>query len=160
MILAAAPASLIRRRRFTRGPALEGASPLVQEPTQTIETPKPQLPSFETNATTLVPRLHRFNGSTWELTRPPKWSTPDGRFRQLEEAERVGREAVAIASATDVLDLRAQALADLAEVLRLAERSQEARAVLEEAIRLYDEKGNVVAAGQLRALLAEPPVEV
>jgi class 3 adenylate cyclase/tetratricopeptide (TPR) repeat protein len=82
------------------------------------------------------------------------------RMGELEEAERVGREAVAIAAATDVLDLQAQALADLAEVLRLAERSEESRALVEEAIRLYDQKGNVVAAGQLRALLAGPPVEV
>jgi tetratricopeptide (TPR) repeat protein len=79
---------------------------------------------------------------------------------ELDEAERVGREAVAIASATDDLELRAQALADLGEVLRLADRSQESRAMVEEAIRLYDEKGHVVAAGQLRALLAEPPIEV
>jgi tetratricopeptide (TPR) repeat protein len=79
---------------------------------------------------------------------------------ELEEAERVGREAVTIASATDVLDVRAQALADLAEVLRLSERPQEARALVEEAIRLYDQKGNVVASRQLRALLAEPPIEV
>jgi hypothetical protein len=79
---------------------------------------------------------------------------------ELVEAERVGREAVAIASATDVLDLRGQALADLAEVLRLASRPEEARALVEEATRLYDQKGNVVAAERLRALMAEPPVEV
>jgi class 3 adenylate cyclase/tetratricopeptide (TPR) repeat protein len=74
------------------------------------------------------------------------------RMGELEEAERLGREAVAIASVTDVLDLRGQALADLAEVLRLASRPEEARALVEEAIRLYDEKGNIVAARQLRAL--------
>ena len=79
---------------------------------------------------------------------------------ELDEAERLGREAVAIASATDVLELRAQALADLGEVLRLAGRPQESRAALEEAIRLYEEKGNVVGAGRLRGLLAEPPIEV
>lgn len=79
---------------------------------------------------------------------------------ELDEAERVGREAVAIASATDVLELRAQALADLAEVLRLADRSQEATAALNEAIALYEEKGNVVETGRLRGLLAEPPTEV
>ncbi len=79
---------------------------------------------------------------------------------KLDEAERVGREAVAIASATDVLELRAQALADLGEVLRLAGRPQESREALEEGLRLYEDKGNVVEAGRLRGLLAEPPVEV
>jgi class 3 adenylate cyclase/tetratricopeptide (TPR) repeat protein len=82
------------------------------------------------------------------------------RSGELEEGDRLGREAVAIASATDVLQLRAQALADLAEVLRLAGRPKESVAALEEAIRLCEEKGNVVMARQLRCLLAEPPIEV
>jgi class 3 adenylate cyclase/tetratricopeptide (TPR) repeat protein len=79
---------------------------------------------------------------------------------EFDEAERVGREAVTIASATDVLELRAQALADLGEVLGLAGRPQESRVALKEAIRLYEDKGNVVEAGRLRGLLAEPPIEV
>jgi tetratricopeptide (TPR) repeat protein len=79
---------------------------------------------------------------------------------ELDEAERLGREAVAISSATDVVDLRAQALADLAEVLRLADRREESRAFAEEALELYEKKGNVVAAGRLHALLTEPPIEV
>ena len=53
---------------------------------------------------------------------------------ELDEAERLGREAVAIASATaDILNLRAEALADLGEVLRLADRPHESRAALAEA---------------------------
>jgi class 3 adenylate cyclase/tetratricopeptide (TPR) repeat protein len=78
----------------------------------------------------------------------------------FDEAERVGREAVTIASATDVLELRAQALADLSEVLRLAGRPHDSAAALKEAIGLYEEKGNVVETERLRGLLAEPPVEV
>jgi tetratricopeptide (TPR) repeat protein len=79
---------------------------------------------------------------------------------ELEEAERVGREAVEIASATvDILDLRAEALADLGEVLRLAGRSQESRAAFAEANRLYGAKGNVVGSLRIQALLAERPVE-
>jgi class 3 adenylate cyclase/tetratricopeptide (TPR) repeat protein len=78
----------------------------------------------------------------------------------LDEAERLGREAVEIASGTaDILDLQAEAVADLGEVLRLAGRMRESQAAVEEAIGLYDRKGNVVAADRLRALLAEPAVE-
>ncbi len=79
---------------------------------------------------------------------------------ELEEAERLGREAVAIASATaDNLDLRAQAFADLGEVLRLADRPQESQAALDEAIRLYEDKGYVVGARHIRRLLTERPIE-
>jgi class 3 adenylate cyclase/tetratricopeptide (TPR) repeat protein len=68
----------------------------------------------------------------------------------VEEAERLAREATALAARTDYLDDRAQAVADLAEVLRLAGRPKESAAAVAEAIRLYEEKGNVVAAGRLR----------
>jgi class 3 adenylate cyclase/tetratricopeptide (TPR) repeat protein len=79
---------------------------------------------------------------------------------ELEEAERIGREAVAIASAAaDVLEWRAEALAGLAEVLEIADRRQESRAVLDEAIRLYEAKGNIVEARRLRGLLAARPIE-
>ncbi|MGB2952407.1 MAG: tetratricopeptide repeat protein, partial [Gaiellaceae bacterium] len=78
----------------------------------------------------------------------------------FEEAEHLARDAAAIAGRTDYLDLRAQTAADLAEVLRLADRPKESASALEEAIRLYEEKGNVAAAGRLRGLLAEPPLEV
>ena len=55
---------------------------------------------------------------------------------------------------------RGQAAADLAEVLRLAGRSEESAQAFEEAIRLYEQKGNVVAAEALRAVLSEPPIGV
>jgi class 3 adenylate cyclase/tetratricopeptide (TPR) repeat protein len=77
----------------------------------------------------------------------------------IEDAERLAREAMALAAGTDYLDLRAKAAADLAEVLRLAGRSQEAAAMLKEAIRLHEQKGNLAAAASLAALLAEPRIE-
>jgi hypothetical protein len=79
---------------------------------------------------------------------------------EVAEAELLAREATALAARTDYLDGHAQATVDLAEVLRVAGRSEEATALALEAIRLYDQKGNVVAAGTLRAQLAEPAIEV
>jgi class 3 adenylate cyclase/tetratricopeptide (TPR) repeat protein len=74
---------------------------------------------------------------------------------QGEEAELLAREATALAARTDFLEERAEAVADLAEVLRFAGRSEESAAALEEAIGLHERKGNVVAAETLRRLLAE-----
>jgi tetratricopeptide (TPR) repeat protein len=79
---------------------------------------------------------------------------------EIEEAERLAREATTLAARTDFLDLCARAWVDLAEVLRLAGRPEEAAAALREAIRLYEEKGNIVAARTLRSLLDEPPIKV
>jgi class 3 adenylate cyclase/tetratricopeptide (TPR) repeat protein len=82
------------------------------------------------------------------------------RSGELDEAERLGREAVSIANGTaDILDLRAEALADLGEVLGLADRPQESRAALEEAVRLYEAKGNVVGAERVRSVLSGRPIE-
>jgi class 3 adenylate cyclase len=78
----------------------------------------------------------------------------------IEEAERLAREATARAALTDLLDDHAHALADLAEVLRLGGRPQESADALEKAIHLHEQKGNVVAAETLRAVLAGPQIEV
>src|SRR5262249_40742857 len=63
---------------------------------------------------------------------------------QLEEAEQVAREATARAALTDFLNVRGQALCDLAEVLALAGKDGEAADAFVEAIALYERKGNVV----------------
>jgi class 3 adenylate cyclase/tetratricopeptide (TPR) repeat protein len=70
---------------------------------------------------------------------------------EVEEAERLAREATSIAARTDLLDPHAHAFADLATVLRLAGRPEESAAALQEAIRLYEEKGNIAAAAALAA---------
>ena len=82
------------------------------------------------------------------------------RTGELDEAERLAREATALAAGTDFLDLRGQAAADLGEVLRLAGRPQESAAALAEALELFEEKGNFVAAERVRALLAEPVIDI
>ncbi len=73
----------------------------------------------------------------------------------FEAAERLVREAVEIVESTDWLNIRGDALVDLADVLRLAGRRAQARAALEEAIHLFDQKGNVVAGQRARVTLGE-----
>jgi class 3 adenylate cyclase/tetratricopeptide (TPR) repeat protein len=69
-------------------------------------------------------------------------------------AERLAREAVEIALETDCLNMQADALVDLAETLRLLDRGGETRGLLEEAITLYETKGNLVSATAVAALLS------
>jgi class 3 adenylate cyclase/tetratricopeptide (TPR) repeat protein len=71
------------------------------------------------------------------------------------EAERVAREAVALADGTDDLNMRGDTLANLAEVLLAAGDGAGARAVLSSALELYEAKGNVAAASSTRARLVE-----
>jgi class 3 adenylate cyclase/tetratricopeptide (TPR) repeat protein len=72
----------------------------------------------------------------------------------LAEAERLGREAVDLAVRSDMLDVRADAVAELAETLALAGRAEQAAAVGAEALELYERKGNVVMAERMRTRLA------
>jgi predicted ATPase/class 3 adenylate cyclase len=69
------------------------------------------------------------------------------------EAERLAREAVHLMRTTDAPGMQADALLDLADVLRRSGRSDEARAVAAEAKGLYELKGNKAAAAQAAALL-------
>jgi tetratricopeptide (TPR) repeat protein len=70
-----------------------------------------------------------------------------------EEAERIAREGVAIAERTDWLNLRGDALMDLADVLRLMDRFTEARQNVQQAVQLFERKGNTVMASRARAFL-------
>jgi DNA-binding SARP family transcriptional activator len=88
---------------------------------------------------------------TWRAVR----SKILARHGQLEAAESLARGAVAFAEGSDFLYVHGDALIDLAEVLALADRGQEAAATVREALALYDRKGNVVSASRARALLEE-----
>jgi class 3 adenylate cyclase/tetratricopeptide (TPR) repeat protein len=68
-----------------------------------------------------------------------------GRRGDATEAERLARDAVALADTTDSLDLRAGTIAALGEVLLEAGRDEEASASTEEARALYELKGNLAA---------------
>jgi DNA-binding SARP family transcriptional activator len=72
---------------------------------------------------------------------------------QLEEAEALAREGVAVAADSDFVVLHADVLLDLAEVLELAGRPQEAREATAEAVSIYERKGNGAAARKARGLL-------
>jgi tetratricopeptide (TPR) repeat protein len=72
---------------------------------------------------------------------------------QVEEAERLGRESVNLASETDFLQLRGRAWMSLAEVLKLADRAGEAAAAAEEAERLFELKGYPAGVERARGVL-------
>jgi tetratricopeptide (TPR) repeat protein len=78
---------------------------------------------------------------------------------ESKEAERLAREAVTLGEPTDALMMRADALADLGEVLRLAGKSGEAREAYEQALALYEQKGIVPAAERARESLTLLPIE-
>jgi class 3 adenylate cyclase/tetratricopeptide (TPR) repeat protein len=69
--------------------------------------------------------------------------------------EALAREAVALTAGTDWLNTRADVHLDLAEVLQLAGRSEAALSAVDEALRLYEAKENVVAARKAQARRAE-----
>ncbi|MDQ2983327.1 MAG: AAA family ATPase [Actinomycetota bacterium] len=90
----------------------------------------------------------------------------DGLWRQVqarvhahrdehEDAERLAREAIAIAERTDNLNYQGDALYDLAEVLAAAGRRDEAAAALEEALERYGRKKNLAMVAQVRPTLDE-----
>ena len=85
------------------------------------------------------------------------WRQVQGRLLarrgELEEGERLARDAVALAEETDMLNVHAAALVDLAEVLVFAGKA--GRTELEQALALYERKGNLVMAERTRSSLAE-----
>jgi tetratricopeptide (TPR) repeat protein len=72
---------------------------------------------------------------------------------EFESAEQLAREAVEVSGRTDFLDVHARAIEDLAEVLRLAGRPHESVPELEHAIRLHQQKGNIVSTARAQRLL-------
>jgi DNA-binding SARP family transcriptional activator/class 3 adenylate cyclase len=78
-----------------------------------------------------------------------------GKLGRLDEAPTMAWQAVSHVKGTGFLGFHADALVVLAEVLRRATRPEEAAKALEEAIVLYERKGNVVSAGRALAALEE-----
>ena len=76
-----------------------------------------------------------------------------GHRGELEEAERLAREAVEYGERTDMLFSLGTAHLDLAEVLELAGRGGEAAEEVAKALELYERKGDMAMADQARARL-------
>jgi len=77
----------------------------------------------------------------------------EAREGRPEEGIRLADEAIAMRRQSDALVLLADALDDFGEVLRFSGHDDESRAVRNEALRLYERKGDIVSAGRVRALL-------
>jgi class 3 adenylate cyclase/tetratricopeptide (TPR) repeat protein len=73
---------------------------------------------------------------------------------QHAESEHLARQAVAIGAKTDALNDQGDAHADLAEVLLLSGKADEAAVALKHALDCYERKGNLVMAGRMRDRLA------
>jgi class 3 adenylate cyclase/tetratricopeptide (TPR) repeat protein len=71
------------------------------------------------------------------------------------EAERIGRDGLALAAKTDFYSLHGDSLVALGAVLRASANHVDARAALEEALQLYEAKGDVVSSRKTRKLLSE-----
>jgi tetratricopeptide (TPR) repeat protein len=73
---------------------------------------------------------------------------------EAEAAERLARQALESVAGTDCLTLRSEAGMNLADVLALAGRVDEARSAAEEALRLAERKEDIVTARNARERLA------
>jgi class 3 adenylate cyclase/tetratricopeptide (TPR) repeat protein len=87
----------------------------------------------------------------WRSTRAPILA----RAGQLEQAEELARSAVEFVRQTEAPVLQADALADLAAVLKLAGKQTEARSALYEATELYAAKGDVVSTARCKKMAEE-----
>jgi len=93
----------------------------------------------------------------WQIKRTGIPARLLARRGELDQALKLAREGVALAADSEFVVLHADVLLDLAEVLRLAGRAEEASAAAAEAVSLYERKGNVASARRARDLLAGLP---
>jgi class 3 adenylate cyclase/tetratricopeptide (TPR) repeat protein len=86
----------------------------------------------------------------WRVTRAKLLA----RRGKVERAEELARDAVGRADQTEWPNLRGWARVSLAKALLAAGRTDEASRTAEEAVEIYDAKGNLAAAAQARDLLS------
>jgi ATP/maltotriose-dependent transcriptional regulator MalT len=96
------------------------------------------------------------------------WRTVRGRVLArrglLEDAEALVREALEMIGRAEEPDSEAAGLIDLAEILVLAGRGDDARVALEDAASIFEAKGNIVSATRARERIDsfagdEPPAD-
>jgi len=94
-----------------------------------------------------------------DLDAQPRWRAALARVLSARgesvEAERLAREALELLEPTDFIFQQAEVFDVLAEILAVADRTDEAANALERALALHERKGNVVSAERSRAALAE-----
>jgi len=94
-----------------------------------------------------------------DLDAQPRWRAALARVLaargETGDAERLAREALDLLEPTDFIVLRAEVFDLLAKILASAGRLDEAASVLERALALHEQKGNVVSAERSRAALSE-----
>jgi tetratricopeptide (TPR) repeat protein len=76
-----------------------------------------------------------------------------GRIGSTEEAEAMARLSLELARTTELPDLHASALVALATVMRQADQADAAREALDEAIAIYEKKGDLASAQRASALV-------
>jgi class 3 adenylate cyclase/predicted ATPase len=77
-----------------------------------------------------------------------------GQRGNADDAERLVHEALSLLEGTDDLNARGDVLLNLGSVLSMAGKTAEGMSAVEESLRLFDKKGNVVTAQRARARLA------
>jgi tetratricopeptide (TPR) repeat protein len=104
-------------------------------------------------------RVSQQHASARDLSAQIAWRAVAGkvlaRRGELDDGAALAGEALALAEETDGLNQHAKTLIDLSEILRLAERFDEAVPLLDHALGLYRRKENRVGVARAEKLLAE-----
>jgi class 3 adenylate cyclase/tetratricopeptide (TPR) repeat protein len=72
----------------------------------------------------------------------------------VELGESLARKGVTLGDSTDLISLRGDAMLDLADVLRITDRREEAERAAQVGLALYRAKGNIAGAGEAIAMLS------
>jgi class 3 adenylate cyclase len=104
-------------------------------------------------------RLSEEEAASDDLDAQTAWRAADAEIKArsgaLREAEELARAAVRLAGQTDMLNRRGRTLLVLAEVVRVQRQDEEAAKHVEDARRVFERKGNVIAEKRTRGLLDE-----